>query len=108
MYGNCYRLDDLFPPSEFRIGLALNMSKTNILMTLAHELTHVMQFVTGTLKEKNGVYKWNNKRHLFKKKEERFTPWEREAIGSEEVLYDLFIEHIKKHGKNKYCINRSK
>lgn len=85
-------------PTDFEIVLNPTMSKKRMLMTLAHEMIHVKQYITGQLKhlERRGVTRWEGQ--IFKEDTRYFDqPWEIDAFGREPGLYTYYREHVRKN-----------
>jgi len=76
-------------PREFTIQIQKNKSERYMLMTLAHEMVHLKQYVMGELDETMDV--WNGKR-VSSKVSYWDSPWEIEARGRELGLYVQFCE----------------
>ena len=96
IYGYCNILDDrLSRPREFQIELCTSKRITKLLLTLAHEMTHLKQFARGQLRNfENGSTTWCGKT-FGTKKEKKIghynLPWEEEAYEQE---LDLFIDLV--------------
>lgn len=100
--GFMHFLDDNRRPREFQININNRISKRKQLITLAHEMVHVKQYVKGELK------------YLSRKDEDRWLgsivrrdlhyydrPWEIEAFGRELGLVQRYILH-KNENKIKF------
>lgn len=83
--------------NTYNITIDPKFGKRKLLITLAHEMVHLKQYVNGELK------------HLARKKLDKFCgndypenmfyweqPWEIEAYGRELGLYRMFIMDLKK------------
>ena len=89
-YGYCHIIDDdLNNPREFHIEIDTSMkhSTRDILTWLAHEMTHLKQFVKGELFDyQDGSVQWKTKRYRRKLNYDDM-PWEREAYRLENKLF---------------------
>jgi hypothetical protein len=98
LYGNCEWLDENRSPRKFRINLNKSLGRRKLLLTLAHELIHVKQYAKNELVDAfRGPtnVKWKRE---FVDEETMFhadLPWEVEAKGREEGMYDRYIIHIR-------------
>jgi hypothetical protein len=108
-------------PRHFVIELDSEMNKKRILMTLAHETTHVKQYAMGQLKYYTRVNKMRWLDEVFESdyeiksdKNYWFSGWEIEAAGHEQGLYVLFKQHLREEKRlelkkklklNKYKVN---
>lgn len=71
----------------------------NALTYIGHELVHIKQYYRGELKDlENGNVRWKNKNYKYSFKDQfkdlkayYFSPWEREAYGYQEGLYETFV-----------------
>ena len=66
------------------------------LKTLAHELTHAYQYLTGHLVAYDvGDYvsRWHGADFKYKPETEHEMPWEVEAVHFEEVIYDAWMDY---------------
>ena len=88
--------DNCDRPREFTIELDLTYSIRDVLITLAHELVHVKQYVLGELKPvhngfvfKKTLYSPNNLLEYFDQ------PFEIEAYGREKGLLVAFLDRWK-------------
>ena len=89
-YGFCHIVDDnLNRPRQFHIEIdtAMKHSTREILTWLAHEMTHLKQFVRKELYDyQDGSVQWKSKRYIRKLKYDDM-PWEKEAYRLESNLY---------------------
>jgi RecA/RadA recombinase len=85
---------------EFRITLDYNRFDTDILRTLAHEMIHVEQIVSGRLQYRY----WKSDHQLHARWEGKelgvkshipyeHQPWEIEAFGKEEAIFQKYYFH---------------
>lgn len=86
---------------KFKIYLNPKLSKRRQLLTLAHELVHVKQFIRSELGDtyefgKSVFTKWNNKLINEDDLDYDFYPWEIEANGRENGLYQRWIDYKRK------------
>ena len=72
-----------------------SISREDKLKTLAHELTHAYQYLTGALKcdISSDVFKstWHKKVYRYLPEEEADLPWEIEARKQEERIYKKWV-----------------
>ena len=92
IYGYCHITDDrMSRPREFEIELDAKKRVTKMLLTLAHEMTHLKQFARLQLRNyDNGSTKWKGEtvgRKREKKIGHRQLPWEVEAYKKEKELF---------------------
>ena len=89
-YGYCHIIDDdLDKPREFHIEIDTSMkhSTQDILTWIAHEMTHLKQFVKGELYDwEDGSVQWKTKRYIRTLKYDDM-PWEKEAYRLENKLF---------------------
>jgi hypothetical protein len=96
-YALCEAVSGDYPPRDFEISISPTLRKKRILLTLAHEMTHVKQYARGELRDiKAAKVKWNNEIFNTDNMNYWFLPWEVEAMGMESGLYFHFLENIKK------------
>lgn len=76
-------------PREFTIQIQKYKSKRYMLMTLAHEMVHLKQYVLGELDENMNAWKG---RRVSSKMSYWDSPWEIEAHGREAGLFTRFCE----------------
>ena len=73
------------------------VSRENKLRTIAHELTHAHQYLTGRLKcDPNSddlKSRWQGEWHTYTAEEESNMPWEMEACGKEITIYELWNDY---------------
>lgn len=70
------------------------VSRENKLKTLAHELTHAYQYLTGSLVAGDlGDYmsNWHGDLISYTPEDDDQTPWEREATDYEERIYEAWL-----------------
>lgn len=91
-HGLAEYLDDDVRPREFLIQINSTLSREEMIMTLAHELTHVKQFARGELKLYTDKGRWKKKTFILDKLNYYLYPWEIEAFGYGHALYQLYIE----------------
>ncbi|WPP50410.1 hypothetical protein [Catalinimonas niigatensis] len=98
------------PIMQVYIKIDIEQSSNARLLTLAHEMVHVKQFVKGELiRCENDVYRWNGKQyahiHLIPYLQRQ---WEQEALRKQFALYKQFrqakmrqeIKHTHQLAKN--------
>ena len=85
LYGEMYSLDSNARPRFFEIVLHSRLSKWDYLVTLAHEMVHVKQQVTGQWTHKRGVNRWHKE---IVPKETKYwdEPWEIDARAWEKYI----------------------
>lgn len=105
--GYCQGSDTNHRPKEFLIGIDPDLSKEETIKTIFHELIHLKQYSSGKLKDylrkdRSNRSKWKSKIYLnnsLKIKDINNYPWEKEANRLENVIYEEYIDHVKKHRK---------
>lgn len=95
LFGKTYQLDQY----KYRIDLNKDLSRKIILQTLAHELVHVKQYTKkqlGVTYMIDGSYFgiWKKKSFNMDGLNYFFTPWEVEAAGKENGLYQVYEHYI--------------
>lgn len=105
MHGRCDPDPDFYEPDRnprnFCIQIDSKQSVKNIFRTLAHEMVHVKQFAQGRLKEypkNNARFRWEGKIFVIDNSSDEqyfFSPWEIEAFGYEEGLYNILMTRWK-------------
>lgn len=98
--GMCWWFDDPVRPKEYKIQVLKN-NKKEMFSTLAHEMVHVKQYVTGQLRDlvsQKDLVVWEGVRKTAIISGEGYEsqPWEAEAYGLEEKLARAFIRSEKK------------
>lgn len=95
VYGYCDFTDENYKrPREFLIELNTYMDKELYIKTLLHELTHLRQWVMGSLQLRRG--KMCYCKEPVEKYEYFYQPHEIEAREQEETLYEQYMEEV--HG----------
>ena len=93
VYAFVYGRDDRYPPRSFTIWLDSKPGKRMQLRSLAHELTHIKQHATGECRHlKSGLVRWRDKHS--KESVSFFAPWEIDATGHENALYEAYKASI--------------
>ena len=87
--GYCDVEGDSYRPRHFLIELQSNMCKESYIKTLLHELTHLAQWVDGSLRFRHG--KMCYCQEPVENYDYEDQPPEIEARESEEILYDLYL-----------------
>jgi hypothetical protein len=90
VYGYCDYTGEAYRPREFLIELDTWMPKELYIKTLLHELVHLQQWVTGTLRAKRGKRYYNSIN--VEDIEYWDQPHEIEARDQEEVLYLEYLQ----------------
>jgi len=92
MGGFCEWIEENIRPRNFLISLNCKQPMDELLISLAHEMVHVKQFVSEELKHRirNRTLLWNNvvidpDQYLYAD-----LPWEVEAYHKEEILYEQY------------------
>ena len=91
--GYCDVEGDSYRPRHFLIELQSNMCKESYIKTLLHELTHLAQWVDGSLRFRHG--KMCYCQEPVENYDYEYQPHEIEARESEEILYDLYLNEKK-------------
>jgi hypothetical protein len=87
--GFCDVIGTTYRPRDFLIELQAHMSEEQYIQTLLHELTHLRQWVVGSLKAKRGkMYYGSDKVEDY---EYWYQPHEVEAREQEETLYYEYL-----------------
>jgi hypothetical protein len=93
VYGYCDYTGESYRPREFLIELDTHMNQELYIKTLLHELVHLRQWVTGTLRTKRG------KRYYGSVNVEEIEYWDQpheiEAREQEEPLYLEYLSEEK-------------
>jgi len=64
------------------------------LMSIAHELAHAKQYLTGEMKCKNDQYTvWKGRKYKYDPETEKNRPWEKEAVRVENKIYEEWVEN---------------
>jgi hypothetical protein len=92
--GYCDVIGPSHRPRHFLIELQSNMSKELYIKTLFHELTHLAQWVDGSLRFRHGKMRYCQE--PVENYDYEYQPHEIEARESEEVLYDLYLRSMIK------------
>jgi hypothetical protein len=87
-YGYCDFVDKHYRPREFLIELDTYMNEDLYIKTLLHELTHLRQWVKGTLQLKAGKLCYNG--NLIDTQDYHSQPHEIEAHEQEQILYEKY------------------
>ena len=70
----------------FALGLDPRMKFERLVETLAHEMVHIKQFVTGQIEQKGRSTYWKGKRVIKSRVNYYELPWEIDAWSKEKVL----------------------
>ena len=99
MYWN----DQEVKPKEFTIEMDSSIGIKTALITLAHEMIHIWQYVTGKMQDgADSTCFWEGIPYDLNEVEYEDHPWEIEAFSKEKDLYNEFKSHMeKKDGKAK-------
>ena len=99
-YGECFGDRSEVAINIARTTFGVTISREDKLKTLAHELTHAKQYLTGKLKcdtditEESKMWKsvWEGKTYRYKPENEPKKPWEVEAVKFENEIYCKYLE----------------
>ena len=96
--GILYGVRDKFPPRDFTLWLSTDPGRRAQLRTLAHELAHLKQYATGECRSlANGRVRWHTRQ--IEDTWDRFAPWEIDANGHEEALYEDYMNATRLSGR---------
>ena len=101
-FGDCEWLDTNKSPREFKIRLSSQQSIKQQTTTLAHELTHLKQFVKNELFDyasNSDLSRWRNTIINAKKVSYWRLPWEREAYAMQAKLIHAYKKWIEQHAQ---------
>lgn len=87
--GFCDVLGSTYRPRDFIIELQAHMTEEQYIQTLLHELTHLRQWVIGSLKSKRGKMYYGSEN--VEDYEYWYQPHEVEAREQEETLYFEYL-----------------
>ena len=95
--GSCVWEDDRDDPSEFEIILDSSMCTKALLRYLAHECVHCKQYFTQEMCDTKHVeiVRWKGVKIDMRKVDYYDHPWEIDAYGREEGLYQHFVKKFK-------------
>jgi len=111
-FGDCEWLDTNQSPREFKIRLSSLQTRKQQTSTLAHELTHLKQFVKNELFDyanNSDLSRWHNKKkgvfEIIDTKKISYwrLPWEREAYSMQTLLLHAYVKWTKTQNKEKRC-----
>jgi hypothetical protein len=92
VYGWCDFVNESYRPRRFLIEIDTYLQEELYIKTLFHELTHLKQWVVGSLRQKRG------KMYYYKELVEDYDyvnqPHEIEAREQEELLYAQYIKEV--------------
>jgi hypothetical protein len=95
--------DDEKIPNEFTIRLDASMNPQALLCSLAHEMVHVKQYVTGEIRDVGGKnVVWKGKKHVCDGYTYWDQPWEIEAYGREKGLFENFVRYRRYQNRKWY------
>jgi hypothetical protein len=92
VWGWVYPTDCNWRPRAFEIEMHNQMTLEHYTQTLLHELWHVYQHVTGSLKDKHGKRLWRGIDYTETDYSEQ--PWEIQAHQMESVLYEEYLNYL--------------
>jgi hypothetical protein len=90
VYGWCDVLGETYRPREFLIELDTHMCEELYIKTLLHELTHLRQWVVGSLRQRSGKMYYG--KECVEDYEYWYQPHEIEAREQEETLYLEYLD----------------
>ena len=103
--GFCTVMDCDHRPREFLIDMETTLDDQTYTIVLLHELWHVYQHVSGSLRDKRGVRHWKNVNADDLDYADQ--PWEHEAVEMEMKLYNSYLGlGPESHGKGTSFPNR--
>jgi hypothetical protein len=94
VFGWCDVLDGTYRPRDFIIELHTHMGEEMYIKTLLHELTHLRQWVIGSLRQKRGKMYYG--KELVEDYEYWYQPHEIEAREEEETLYLEYLQETRR------------
>lgn len=102
-------------PKTYEITIHSKLDRKSKFKTLAHEVVHLKQWLTGEMKDhikRGDIIKTYWKGKLWKNSGDELddyydSPWEIEAYGKEEGLYARWMEHVKKRRKTE-CASKER
>jgi len=89
VYGYCDVAEDTYRPRKFLIELQTHMDEDLYIQTLFHELTHLRQWVVGSLRFRYGKLCYS--KEPVEKYEYWYQPHEIEAREEEQRLYEWYL-----------------
>lgn len=92
--GYCDFTDESYRPREFLIELDTYMGEDLYIKTLLHELTHMKQWVDGTLRLRYGKLCYS--KEPVESYDYWYQPHEIEAREQEEILYQQYLVEVTK------------
>lgn len=122
--GQCLHEDDFNQkyPRFFKIEIRDGEDDNHILHTLAHEMVHLKQYALGELDISMSIAsmasvmllgskiepKWKGKKFVLKPYEDDYydLPWEIEAFGRQQSLYERFLNWKDDIGEKDYYLEK--
>lgn len=103
-------------PNTFEITIHSKLDRKSKFKTLAHEIVHMKQWLTGEMRDyvrNDDIIKTYWKGKLWKMSGNELddyydSPWEIEAYGKEEGLYARWMDHVKKRKKAERLAKKSR
>jgi hypothetical protein len=100
-YGSCVNTNH---PKTFEITIHSKQDRKGKFKTLAHEIVHLKQWLTGEMRDRvrgDEIVKTYWKGELWRTSGNELddyydSPWEIEAYGKEEGLYSRWMDHVKR------------
>lgn len=96
--GDCDWIDNNANPRQFLIRVSSSQSERQQLITLAHELVHLKQFVTNEMFDYAGVgelTRWKQRVIDPNRIAYRNLPWEKDAMKMQGVLVKEYLAWLK-------------
>ena len=93
VYGYCDYVGESYRPRDFLIELDTHMYEELYIQTLLHELTHLRQWVVGSLRSKRGKMYYG--KECVEDIEYWYQPHEIEAREQEETLYFQYLRETQ-------------
>jgi len=96
--GYCDVVGETYRPRHFLIELDTHMDEELYIKTLLHELTHLKQWVVGSLRSRYGKLCYS--KEPVDNYEYWYQPHEIEARGEEERLYEMYLTDTESFNDN--------
>jgi hypothetical protein len=93
VYGYCDVVGETYRPRHFLIELNTHMDEELYIKTLLHELTHLRQWVVGSLRLRSGKMYYG--KECMENVEYWYQAHEIEAREQEETLYAAYMKDVK-------------
>jgi len=97
--GECIWTDSPQLGRAYEINIRHNLGDRQMLLALAHEMVHVMQWSKGLMKDywrNPDITNWQGKDYQFIENDDYwFSPWEIQAYGLEKGLYEIYKKDLR-------------